>query len=85
MKEFTYVITDQEGLHARPAGLLVKCAAQFQSAVSLKKGEKTIDAKRLFAVMSLAVKQNEKVTVCVDGSDEEEAVKALKAFFQQNF
>ena len=38
MKEFSYVITDSEGIHARPAGLLVKEAAKFQSDIKLKKG-----------------------------------------------
>ena len=46
MKEFSYVITDSEGIHARPAGLLVKEAAKFQSDIKLKKGEKEADAKR---------------------------------------
>ena len=56
MKEFSYVITDSEGIHARPAGLLVKEAAKFQSDIKLKKGEKEADAKRIFGVMGLAVK-----------------------------
>ena len=46
MKEFSYVITDSEGIHARPAGLLVKEAAKFQSDIKLKKGEKEADAKK---------------------------------------
>ena len=40
MKEFQYVITDPEGIHARPAGLLVKKANEFESKVTIKKGEK---------------------------------------------
>ena len=40
MKAFTYTITDPEGIHARPAGLLVKKAAEFPCSITLKKGEK---------------------------------------------
>ena len=40
MKEFKYVITDELGIHARPAGLFVKEAAKFQSDIKIKKGEK---------------------------------------------
>ena len=50
MKEFTYVIQDAEGLHARPAGLIVKLAQTMDSRVTLTANEKTADCKRLFAV-----------------------------------
>ncbi len=84
MKEFTYTITDREGIHARPAGLLVKEAAKFQSAVTLHKGEKSGDAKRIFAVMGLAAKCGEEIRVSVEGADETEAAAALEAFLKEN-
>jgi phosphocarrier protein len=84
MKKFSYVIKDEIGIHARPAGLLVKEAGKFQSAVTLKSGDKTGDAKRIFGIMGMAVKQNDEVTVEVDGADEEEALAALKKFFEEN-
>ena len=52
MIQFQYTITDPNGLHARPAGLLVKEAQKFSSAVKLTRGEKSADLKRLFAVMA---------------------------------
>ena len=51
MKQFTITIQDKEGLHARPAGLLSKAAKGFQCAVTLTKGEKAADLKKIFAVM----------------------------------
>ena len=59
MKEFSYVITDPEGIHARPAGLLVKEAGRFTCSIKLMKNGKTADAKRIFAVMGLAAKKGE--------------------------
>lgn len=56
MKQFSYVITDKEGIHARPAGLFVKQAGKFSSKITIAKGEKTGDAKRIFAVMGLGGK-----------------------------
>ena len=53
MKTFNYVIKDELGIHARPAGLLVKEAAKFQSAVKIAKDGKEVDAKRIFGVMGL--------------------------------
>ena len=46
MKEFKYVITDELGIHARPAGLLVKEAKQFASTITLACGEKKAAAKK---------------------------------------
>lgn len=84
MKAFNYVITDHEGIHARPAGLFVKLAGQFESKVTIAKGDKTGDAKRIFAVMSLGAKKGETVDVTCEGPDEEEAAKALEAFLKEN-
>lgn len=84
MKTFNYVIKDELGIHARPAGLLVKEAAKFQSAVKIAKDGKEVDAKRVLGVMGLCVKCGQEVTVSVDGADENEAFEALEAFFQAN-
>lgn len=84
MKEFKYVITDPEGIHARPAGILVKQAAGYASSVTITKGEKSADAKRIFGVMGLGVKTGEEVTVKVEGADEDTAIAELEAFFKEN-
>ena len=84
MKTFTYTITDPEGIHARPAGLLVKEAGKFQSAVTLKKDGKSGDAKRIFAVMGLVAQKGDTLTVEVSGADEETAAQAIQAFLQEN-
>ena len=63
MKEFTYVIKEELGLHARPAGLLVKEAKKFQSATTLAAKGKTAAAGKLIAIMSMGVKQGDEVTV----------------------
>ena len=84
MKEFKYVITDPEGIHARPAGILVKQAAGYQSSVTIAKGEKSADAKRIFGVMGLGVKTGEEVTITVDGADEDTAAAELETFVKEN-
>ena len=84
MKEFNYTITDPQGIHARPAGMLVKEAAKFQSAITIEKDGKTGDAKRMSAVMGLAAKWRNTITVKVDGSDEDEAAKAIEEFLKAN-
>lgn len=84
MKEFQYVIQDPVGLHARPAGLLVKQAAGFQSKVTIESGGKSADARKLIMLMSLGIKQGMEVTCKVEGEDEDAAVEALQKFFQEN-
>ena len=75
MKEFTYVIKEELGLHARPAGLLVKEAKKFQSATTLAAKGKTAAAGKLIAIMSMGVKQGDEVTVQVEGPDEDAGVR----------
>ena len=53
-------------IHARPAGILVKQAAGYQSSVKITKGDKTADAKRIFGVMGLGGKTGEEVTITVE-------------------
>lgn len=48
MKEFNYVIKDELGIHARPAGLLVKTAQGFNSSIALFVKDKEIDAKKTY-------------------------------------
>ncbi len=84
MQNFSYVIKDEVGIHARPAGLLVKEAKKYQSKVKIVKGEKSADAAKLMMVMSLGVKCGEEVTVEVEGEDEEIACQEMKAFFKSN-
>ena len=84
MKEFVYQITDEVGIHARPAGLLVKKATEFQSEIKLIKGDKSADAKKIFGVMSLAAKCGEEVKVQISGNDEETAFLQIKKLFEEN-
>lgn len=84
MKSFSYTVKDELGIHARPAGMLVKEVKNFKSKVTLEKDGKVTDAARLMAVMSMGVKKDQTVTVTVEGTDEDAAYDALKSFFETN-
>lgn len=84
MKQVQYEIRDKEGIHARPAGLLVKEAAKFQSSVMIEKGEKKADAKKIFGLMGLGVKCGETIILKVEGEDEAEAAAALESFLHEH-
>ncbi len=85
MKEFTFTITDPQGIHARPAGLLVKEAKKYESKITIAKGARTGDVKKIFAVMALGAKQGEEIKITVDGADEDTAAAAMDAFLKENF
>ncbi len=84
MKEFTYVITDPEGIHARPAGELVKAAKAFACDIKLTKDGKSGDCKKIFGIMGLGVKKDNEVVLTFDGEDEEAAYEAVSKFMQEN-
>ena len=84
MKSFTYVINDELGIHARPAGVLVKEAKKYDSKIILSKDGKSVEATKLMAVMGLAVKCGNTVEVMIEGGNEEAAYEGLKAFFETN-
>ena len=84
MKEFTYTITDPEGIHARPAGELVKAAKEFSSKITLSKDGKSGDCKKIFGLMGLGVKKGNEVVFTFDGEDEEAAYEKVTVFVQEN-
>lgn len=85
MKQFEYTVKDPLGIHARPAGMLVKEAKAFaDTAVTITKNGTTVKATQLMKLMSLGVKNGDVVTVTADGANEDAAIVALKAFFEAN-
>ena len=85
MKEFLYKIKDGVGIHARPAGLLVKEAEKFLSDIQIKMSDdRSADAKRLFALMGLGAAKDDVITVSISGEDEEVAAAAIKVFLEKN-
>lgn len=84
MKQFKYSITDPQGMHARPAGLLVKTAGAFTSNITIEKAGKAVDAKRIFGIMGLGIKSGEEVVITVEGEDEETAAVELEKFMKEN-
>ena len=85
MKSFEYTITDPVGIHARPAGNLVKQIKTYAgSTVTITRNGKSVNALKLMALMGLGVKKDDTVTVAVEGGDEEKVAAELEAFFKAN-
>lgn len=85
MKTFEYTITDPVGIHARPAGLLVKAAKALDSAITIEKvGGKSAAATKLMAIMGLGIKHGDTVSVTMEGGSEEANAAAMEQFFKDN-
>ena len=84
MKQFSYIIKDENGLHARPAGMLTKEAKKYQSAVTISCNGKSAAAGKLMAIMGMGVKRGDNVEVTIEGADEDTAATELQKFFREN-
>lgn len=84
MKTITHTIIDELGLHARPAGQIVKMVAGFAGNVQIGTPEKMADCKRIMGVMGLALKQGDTLTMTFDGDGEEELAARVLEYMQQN-
>ncbi|MCQ2106811.1 MAG: HPr family phosphocarrier protein [Fibrobacter sp.] len=84
MRTFTYTIKDELGIHARPAGMLAKTAKAFDSEITITKGEKTVGATKLMALMGLGVKCGDTITVTANGGNEDAALEEMKSFLEAN-
>jgi phosphotransferase system HPr (HPr) family protein len=84
MQEFSYTITDPNGIHARPAGLLAQKMQEFKSSITLNRDGQSADAKKLIAMMKLRPKCGQLITIKAEGEDETAALKAAQEFFTAN-
>ncbi len=84
MKTIKFIINNDHGLHARPAGQLVQVASEFSSTITMKKEGNSASAKGLFALMGLGIKPGEAITIEIEGKDEELAYDAIKNFLEVN-
>ena len=71
------------GLEARPVALLVQVASQFESEIHIESGKRKVNAKSIMGMMSLGLDAGEKVTVSVEGADEEEAMKGIEEYLSK--
>ena len=85
MKRFTYTSADPLGIHARPAGLLARAAKEYpDTEIVIAKGEASAKATQLMRIMAMGVRQGDQVTITAEGGSEEQAIRDLRQFFEEN-
>ncbi|HUY88498.1 MAG TPA: HPr family phosphocarrier protein [Pirellulales bacterium] len=81
----TVVVTNPQGLHARPADLFVKLATRFASRVEIVKDRERVDGKSILALLTLAAAEGTKLSIEAEGPDAAEALDALAALVEHDF
>ena len=79
------VISNQVGLHARPATFFIQKANEYKASIWVEKDDRRVNAKSLLGVLSLGIVKGTAITIIADGTDEEEAVEALSALIASDF
>jgi phosphocarrier protein HPr len=85
MQTATVKVLNEEGLHARPAGVLVKTASTFSSEIELSVDGDTANAKSIMSIMGLGLTKDTTVTITADGQDAEQALKEITNLFNNKF
>lgn len=85
MQEISISVTNETGLHSRPADLFVRTAKCYESAITVRKGEKSADAKNIIKVILLNVSQGTEISIEADGPDEDAALQDLQTLISSNF
>lgn len=84
MQQFSYTIKDRDGVHARPAGVIIKAAKKYQSKITIEAHGKTADLKGgIFALMGLGIRCGWDVHVTIEGEDENVALVELQQVFAE--
>lgn len=78
-------MTNQVGLHARPATFFIQKANEFKSSIWIEREERKVNAKSLLGVLSLGVVKGGEINIIIDGEDEAEAMAALLELIETNF
>lgn len=77
MAQQTVKITANDGVHARPATVLVQEAGKYKADISLEYNGKDVNLKSIMGIMSLGIPSGAEVTFKAEGSDEDEALEAI--------
>ena len=81
----TVVVSNNLGLHLRPADLLVRCASKFDSEILIVKDGQPVDCKSILSLLTLGAAQGTELQVITRGDDSESAMSAIVELFDNGF
>ncbi|MEM9365737.1 MAG: HPr family phosphocarrier protein [Planctomycetota bacterium] len=78
-------VLNSQGLHARPADLLVRCASEFQADITIARGSERADCRSILSLLTLGATQNTELVISATGHDAEQAVNQIAKLFELGF
>ncbi len=85
MVEQEVTVKNRNGIHTRPAAVIVKTAARFKAEFTIIKDGMEINGKSIIGVMTLAAEQGSTMILRFEGEDEQEAAAAMVLLFDRGF
>lgn len=85
MIEKILTVKNRAGIHARPAAIIAQTSNKFESEITLTKDDATVNAKSIMGVIAMGAGYNTQMTLCVEGSDEDEAAAVIEQLFESKF
>ena len=85
MKEIKYVVSNPNGVHARPCALLAQCCTNFRSQITVSVEEETASAQNVLELMALHAKKGDTLEIRIEGTDEEQAYEAVLQVLEHSF
>ncbi len=85
MKNFTYVVSNPNGIHARPCALLAQCCVNFKSSVTVSANDRSASGQNVLDLLSLQAKKDDVLTFTIEGEDEEACLAAIQDVLEKNF
>lgn len=82
--EKNIIVSNEAGIHSRPASKIVKEAVKYKSDITIKKSDKSYNAKSVISLMTMAAAKGEEITLIVQGEDEEVAIEGLTNLILNN-
>ena len=81
----TVTVLNAQGLHARPADLLVRLASKYESTILIGKDGELVDCKSILSLLTLGAGEGTELSLQADGSDAAEAIESITHLFETGF
>lgn len=85
MKKIEYLVSNPNGIHARPCALLAQCCVNYKSSVTVSANGKTASGENVLALLSLQAKENDVLTFEIEGEDEEQCLTEIQDVLEKQF
>ena len=70
-------IRNRQGLHARPAALVVRVASKFDSEITIKRGKEKVNGKSIMGILMLGCEKGSQIEILIEGHDADRAMEEL--------